>query len=61
MRYHFACDCHNHSHCSPDGSDSVLAMRSRAQELNAQAGRLVTEGTALADRIYGEVLKGLAN
>ena len=35
--------------------------RSRAQELNAQAGRLVTEGTALADRIYGEVLKGLAN
>lgn len=35
--------------------------RSRAQELNAQAGRLVTEGTALADRIYEDVLKGLAN
>ena len=35
--------------------------RSRAQELNAQADQLVAEGTALADRIYGEVLKGLAN
>ena len=27
MRYRFACDCHNHSSCSPDGADTVLEMR----------------------------------
>ena len=40
MRYHFASDCHNHSNCSPDGSDSVGEMRQRAQELGLWAHTL---------------------
>ena len=40
MRYRFACDCHNHSSCSPDGNDTVLEMRRRAQELGLWAHTL---------------------
>jgi histidinol-phosphatase (PHP family) len=40
LRYHFACDCHNHSNCSPDGNDSILEMRRRAQELGLWAHTL---------------------
>lgn len=40
MGYSFACDCHNHSNCSPDGSDTVLEMRRRAQELGLWAHTL---------------------
>ena len=40
MKHHFACDCHNHSNCSPDGNDSVLEMRSRAEELGLWAHTL---------------------
>lgn len=40
MRYRFACDCHNHSSCSPDGADMVLEMRRRAQELGLWAHTL---------------------
>lgn len=40
MRYRFACDCHNHSSCSPDGNDAVLEMRRRAQELGLWAHTL---------------------
>ena len=40
MRYHFACDCHNHSNCSPDGDNSVLEMRLRAGELGLWAHTL---------------------
>ena len=40
MRYRFACDCHNHSSCSPDGADTVLEMRRRAQELGLWAHTL---------------------
>ena len=40
MPYPFACDCHNHSSCSPDGSDTVLEMRRRAQELGLWAHTL---------------------
>ncbi len=37
MKHRFASDCHNHSHCSPDGSDSIAAMLSRARELGLYA------------------------
>lgn len=37
MEYKFACDCHNHSACSPDGNDSVAAMCARAKELGLYA------------------------
>ena len=40
LKYRFACDCHNHSRCSFDGSDSVLEMRRRAQELGLWAHTL---------------------
>ena len=40
LRYHFACDCHNHSNCSPDGDNSVLEMRLRAGELGLWAHTL---------------------
>ena len=40
MRYRFACDCHNHSSWSPDGNDTVLEMRRRAQELGLWAHTL---------------------
>ena len=40
MRYRFACDCHNHSSCSPDGDNTVLEMRRRAQELGLWAHTL---------------------
>ena len=37
MEHRFASDCHNHSHCSPDGDHSVAAMLARAQELGLYA------------------------
>ena len=40
MRYYFACDCHNHSNCSPDGDDSVLEMRLQAESLGLWAHTL---------------------
>lgn len=40
LKYYFACDCHNHSNCSPDGDDSILEMRLRAEELGLWAHTL---------------------
>ena len=40
MEHRFACDCHNHSHCSPDGDHSVEAMGARAGELGLYAWTL---------------------
>lgn len=37
MEHRFASDCHNHSHCSPDGDHSVEAMLARAGELGLYA------------------------
>ena len=37
MKYKFASDCHSHSSCSPDGSDSPAAMCQRAQALGLYA------------------------
>ncbi len=37
MQHAFACDCHNHSACSPDGHDSAAAMCARAQALGLYA------------------------
>ncbi len=37
MNHRFACDCHNHSACSPDGRDAIEAMLQRAGELGLYA------------------------
>ncbi len=37
MRFTYACDCHNHSHCSPDGHDTVAQKLARARELGLWA------------------------
>lgn len=40
MTHKFACDCHNHSACSPDGKHPVSAMLARAQALGLYAWTL---------------------
>lgn len=40
MNHKYASDCHNHSHCSPDGDHSVSAMLARARELGLYAWTL---------------------
>ena len=40
MKHRYACDCHNHSSCSPDASDAPAAMAARARELGLYAHTL---------------------
>lgn len=40
MNHKFASDCHNHSHCSPDGRHSLPDMLARAKELGLYAWTL---------------------